>query len=99
MKYFDWKIKREHHILKEFEKFLYYISKLSYIKKIIPWRIKRQQKWTSDLNISFSYYTNSWLKFLMKKWWTVQELFIVCWKEYRELVKDYILKCYKELKK
>jgi hypothetical protein len=98
MKYFDWKIKKEHHILKEFEKFLYEISKLPEIQKIIPWRIKRQQKWTSDFKISFSYYTNSWLKFLMKKWSTVQELFIVCDKQNKDIVKDKIIKIFDSFK-
>ena len=90
MKYFDWKIKKEHHILKEFEKVLYEIAKIPEVQKIIPWRIKRQQKWTGGLKLTFSYYTNSGLKFLMKKWSTVQELFIVCKEEYKEKIKKTI---------
>ena len=78
MKYFDWKIKKEHHIMKEFTKFLEKISKVEEIQKIIPWRISRQQKWTSQQKISFSYFTISWLKLKLKKWATAQEIFIVC---------------------
>ena len=92
MKYFQWKIKKEHHILKEFEKFLEEIAKIDQIQKIIPWRISRQQKATSSLIISFSYFTNSWLKFNLKKWATAQELFIVCKKEDKEKVKEKIIK-------
>jgi hypothetical protein len=44
MKYFDGKIKREHHILKEFDKILQKIAQIPEIQKIIPGRISRQQK-------------------------------------------------------
>lgn len=98
MKYFNWKIKREHHILKEFEKFLQKIASLPEIQKIIPWRIKRQQKWTSQLRLSFSYETNSGLKFLMKKGSTAQELFIIVDRQYRQAVKDKILSIFEEYK-
>ena len=91
MKYQNWKIKVQHHFLKEFKNFLKEVEKIPEVKRIIPGRIKRQQKWTSDLKVSFSYYTNSWLKFLMKKWSTVQEVFIVCDKENRAILKDKIL--------
>jgi hypothetical protein len=98
MKYFDWKIKKEHHILKEFDKFLQEIARLSEVQKIIPWRIKRQQKGTSQLRLSFSYETNSWLKFLMKKWSTAQELFVIVDRQYRQSVKDKILSIFEEYK-
>ena len=91
MKYRDWKIKKEHHILKEFEKILEDISKIAEIQKIIPWRISRQQKWSSHTSMSFSYFTESWLKYNLKKWGTAQELFIVCNKENKEKVKEKIL--------
>ena len=78
MKYQHWKIKKEHHILKEFDKFLTDLEKFIIVKRIIPWRISRQQKWTSQKIVSFSYFTNSWIKLNLKKWSTVQELFVIC---------------------
>lgn len=78
MKHQKGKIKTEHHILKDFSEFLREIEELELVKRIIPWRISRQQKWTNQLLISFSYFTNSWLKFNLKKWATVQEVFIIC---------------------
>jgi len=91
MKYFKWKIKKEHHILKEFKKFLEEIEKIEQIQKIIPWRISRQQKWSSKQVISFSYFTSSWLKFNLKKGSTVQELFVVCNEKDKNIVKEKIL--------
>ena len=92
MKYFDGKIKKEHHILKEFEKFLKDISQIEEIQKIIPWRIARQQKWSSKQLISFSYFTNSWLKYKIKKGSTAQELFVVCNEKDKQIVKEKISK-------
>jgi len=92
MKHFKWKIKKEHHILKEFEKILDNISQIDEIQKIIPWRISRQQKWTSKCIISFSYFTTSWLKYNLKKGSTAQELFIVCNKKNNNIVKEEINK-------
>ena len=86
MKYFDWKIKKEHHILKEFEKELEQIAQIEQIQKIIPGRISRQQKSTSHKIMSFSYFTNSGLKLKIKKWATAQEVFIVCKQEDKNLV-------------
>jgi len=91
MKYFEWKIKKEHHILKDFVKFLKDIEKIDWIQKIIPWRISRQQKWSSYKNITFSYFTSSWMKFNLKKGWTVQELFVVCNLTEKEYIKIQIL--------
>ncbi len=84
MKYFDWKIKKEHHILKEFEKELEEISKIDLVQKIIPGRISRQQKSSSHKTMSFSYFTNSGLKLKIKKWATAQEVFLVCKREDKE---------------
>lgn len=94
MKYQNWKIKVEHNILNEFKKFLNRIQNNSMIKRIIPWRISRQQKWSSFENISFSYYTKSWLKFIMKKWSTAQEIFFLCEDKNKEILKDEIIKQY-----
>ena len=90
MKYFKWKIKQEHHILKDFEQFLNELEKIEQIQKIIPWRISRQQKWTSKKIISFSYFTKSWLKYKIKKGSTAQELFIVCNEKDKEKIKEKI---------
>ena len=90
MKYQKWKIKTEHHVLKEFKAFLEKLETIEDIKRIIPWRISRQQKWTWKMFVSFSYYTKSWLKYKIKKWATAQELFIVCENNKKKIVKDKI---------
>jgi len=90
MKYQSWKIKSEHHILTEFKKFLKEIEKIDEIKRIIPGRISRQQKWSGSYHITFSYFTESGLKYNLKKWATAQEVFVVCKKENREEVKKKI---------
>ncbi len=90
MKYWQGKIKTEHHILKEFQDILHQVAQIPEVQKIIPGRISRQQKGTSDLRISFSYFTKSWLKYKLKKWATAQELFIVCSLENKEIVKNKI---------
>ena len=92
MKYFQWKIKKEHHIMKEFEEFLQKISNYQEIQKIIPWRISRQQKSSSHKIVSFSYFTNSWLKLKIKKWATAQEVFVVCNENDKNILKNKILK-------
>jgi hypothetical protein len=76
--------------MNEFKSFLKEIEKIVEIYRIIPWRISRQQKWTSNKFISFSYYTTTWLKYNLKKWWTAQEVFIVCKKENKETVNKQI---------
>lgn len=75
------KTKNEHHILPEFQKLLLEIEKHSLISRIIPGRISRQQKSSSDLHFKISYPTPSWIKCIMSKWATAQELFIVCTNE------------------
>lgn len=92
MKYFKWKIKKEHWILKEFQTFLEELEKIKEISKIIPWRISRKQSWSSLKKISFSYFTISWLKLNLKKGSTAQELFIVCNEKDKEIIKEKILK-------
>lgn len=91
MKYNDWKIKREHHSLKEFEKELQQIAKIPEVKRIIPGRISRQQKWSNHKKITCSYFTDSGLKLIMKKWGTAQEVFVICDLENKEIVKERIL--------
>jgi len=84
------KVKTEHTILKDFIKLLQYIEKSDLVQRIIPWRISRQQKGSSALYVHFSYFTATWCKYNMSKWWTSQELFVVCREEDRESVKEYI---------
>ena len=96
MKYISGKIKKEHHILKEFQKFIEEIEKIPTIQKIIPWRIYRQQSGSSHKTITFSYFTISWMKFNLKKGSTAQELFIVCNENDKENTKIEIEKIIKK---
>lgn len=80
------KTKAVHHILPEFKKILLEIEKHPLISRIIPGRISRQQKWSSKLRFTISYPTPSWIKCIMSKWATAQELFIVCTNEDTEEV-------------
>ena len=72
------KVKTEHTIRDEFYNILLKIEKNPAIIRIIPGRISRQQKWSSELRFRVSYQTESWIKCIMSKWATAQELFIVC---------------------
>ncbi|MEI6426723.1 MAG: DUF2103 domain-containing protein [Candidatus Absconditabacteria bacterium] len=72
------KVKTEHHILSEFKKFLFIIEKDPIIHRIIPGRINRQQKGSSDISFKVSYPTSSGLKCLMCKGSTAQEVFFIC---------------------
>lgn len=90
MKYDTWKIKTQHHSLSEFDWFLKFLQWIKQIDRIIPWRISRKQSSASWVFITFSYFTDSWLKYNMKKWSTSQELFIVCKVSFKELVYDII---------
>jgi hypothetical protein len=82
------KVKTEHHILPEFHGFLLEIEKYPEITRIIPWRISRQQKGSSERRFRVSYLTPTGLKCIMSKGSTAQELFIVCKEEVREEVKQ-----------
>lgn len=90
MKYNKWKIKREHGIMKEFVPLLRKMEKIEGIKRIIPGRISRKQQWTSQFNLTFSYMTTSGLKYMMKKWGTAQELFVISSGEEKEGVREEI---------
>lgn len=72
------KVKTEHTIMDEFHKILLEIEKNPEIIRIIPGRISRQQKWSSDLRFRVSYKTESGIKCIMSKWASAQELFVVC---------------------
>mgnify|MGYP002620046774 FL=1 len=72
------KVKLEHHILPDFAKFLFELEKNPKINRIIPWRISRQQKWSSEMRFRITIPTTSWFKCIMSKWATAQELFVIC---------------------
>lgn len=72
------KVKTEHTIMSEFHKILLEIEKINWINRIIPWRISRQQKWSSDLNFKITIPTPSGWKCIMSKGGTAQELFVIC---------------------
>ncbi len=78
------KVKTEHTIMEEFHKILLEIEKNPAIIRIIPGRISRQQKWSSELRFKVSYWTDSWIKCIMSKWATAQELFVICNEESKE---------------
>lgn len=84
------KTKNEHHILTEFQKLLLEIEKHSLISRIIPGRISRQQKWSSEMRFTVSYPTPSGIKCIMNKGATAQELFIVCNKKDTPTITEYL---------
>ncbi|MBS8121908.1 DUF2103 domain-containing protein [Candidatus Vampirococcus lugosii] len=86
MKYQSGKIKKEHHILSDFKKVLESIEKIPQVKRIIPGRIYRKQKGSSHKKISFSYKTESGMKFIMKKGGTAQEVFVLCGTQDKEFI-------------
>lgn len=71
------KVKTEHTILPEFHDFLKQIEHIPEIQRIIPGRINRQQKSSSELRFTISYPTTTGLKAKMSKGATSQELFII----------------------
>ncbi|MDR0608072.1 MAG: DUF2103 domain-containing protein [Candidatus Peribacteria bacterium] len=81
------KVKTTHHILLEFHRFLLEIEQLFAITRIIPGRISRQQKGSSQMRFSISYFTPTGMKGIMSKGSTAQELFIICREEMKEQVK------------
>lgn len=84
------KVKTEHHILKEFHKFLQYIERDPRIQRIIPWRIVREQSGRSSLRISFSYPTPTGLKYKLCKGSTAQEIFVIVQQGTAEQVQEFI---------
>ncbi|MCK9466708.1 MAG: DUF2103 domain-containing protein [Candidatus Absconditabacterales bacterium] len=85
------KVKTEHNILSEFIKFLFEIEKDPNIVRIIPGRISRQQKGSSQLIFRITTPTSSGFKCIMSKGSTAQELFVICSLENVEEVKKNIL--------
>jgi len=84
------KVKTEHHILEDFHKLLLDIEKIIEIQKIIPWRVDRKQKWSSEKRFRVSYTTESWIKCIISKGSTAQELFIICEKNNKDSIKKQI---------
>jgi len=66
------------------------IEKHPLIRKIIPGRISRQQKWSSEKRFRISYATPSGVKCIMSQWATAQELFIVCPQEHKDEIKNHL---------
>jgi len=86
------KTKTVHHIMQEFHKLILDFEKIKEIDKIIPGRVDRQQKWSSETRFKISYSTQSWIKCIMSKGWTAQELFIICQEEKKDTVKNQLKK-------
>lgn len=84
------KVKLEHHIIPEFAKFLLDMEKNPKIIRIIPGRINRQQKWSSEMRFRITIPTSTGFKCIMSKWSTAQELFIICEPDDIEEVKKMI---------
>ncbi len=78
MKYQKWKIKREHHVLKEFEWVLTRMESIKQVKRIIPWRINNSAWSSSHTWVNFSYTTPSWLKYKLNSCGSSQECFVIC---------------------
>ena len=86
MKYQKWKIKREHHILKEFEWVLSRMESIKQVKRIIPGRIQNNSWSSSHSWVNFSYKTHSWLKFNLNKSGSSQECFVICSPEDAQII-------------
>ncbi|MFZ2911960.1 MAG: DUF2103 domain-containing protein [Candidatus Absconditicoccaceae bacterium] len=86
------KVKTEHTIMEEFHKILLEIEKNPAIIRIIPGRISRQQKGSSELRFKVSYGTDSGIKCIMSKGATAQELFVVCNEANKEQLMDFLKK-------
>ncbi|MFA6256515.1 MAG: DUF2103 domain-containing protein [Candidatus Absconditabacterales bacterium] len=84
------KTKTEHHILPEFHTLIREIEKHSLINRIIPGRISRQQKGSSEMRFKVSYPTASGIKCIISKGATAQELFIVCNDKDTEVITEYL---------
>jgi hypothetical protein len=61
------KVKTEHHIIPEFAKLLLEIEKNTNIIRIIPGRISRQQKGSSEMRFRITIPTSSGFKCIMSK--------------------------------
>ncbi len=84
------KVKTEHHLIEWFDKLLLEIEKHPLIKRIIPGRVDRQQKWSAKKRFRVTYATPSGVKCIMSQGATAQELFIICPKEHSDEIKEYL---------
>lgn len=75
------KVKTEHTILSDFIPFLKRLESEEWIQRMIPGRIARQQKGSSELRFSVSLPTPTGRKAKMSKGATSQELFIITRKQ------------------
>ncbi|MEO2154081.1 MAG: hypothetical protein GXN97_00845 [Aquificae bacterium] len=76
-KYRQGKIKKEHHLIEDGEKFLKELEKLESVEAIIPGRIFRNQKGRGKKGLYLKYETPSGWKLLLKNGSTVQEIFVI----------------------
>ncbi len=76
----------------EFAKFLLKIEKTTDIIRIIPGRISRQQKGSSKMMFRTTTPTQTWIKCIMSKWATAQELFVICEQKNIDKISDEIKK-------
>lgn len=82
------KVKTEHTILSDFIPFLVRLEQEDWIQRMIPWRIMRQQKGSSELRFSVSTPTPTGRKAKMSKGATSQELFIITTSQQQHFKQD-----------
>ncbi len=93
-KHFRRGIKREHHFLKGLERPLEEIARIPGVKKVIPGRIYASDSRGFEIKISRE--TKTGLKLIAKSDGSVQEVFLVVDKPYREKVRDEIARLSRE---
>jgi hypothetical protein len=74
-KYRQAKVKRQHHVLKEIEPQLRFLSSLSAVSGVIPGSIR--PKSGSQLGLTFQYFTPSGLKLIGRSKGAAQEIFVI----------------------
>ncbi len=77
--------------MKDFLPLLRKIEKLDEVQRIIPGRVARSQWGSGFLHFTLSYPTEAGLKYMMKKWGTAQEVFILCAENEKESIIENIL--------
>ncbi|MCS6983105.1 MAG: DUF2103 domain-containing protein [Candidatus Absconditabacterales bacterium] len=79
-----------HTILPEFHNFLRHFEIADCIARIIPARIARKQKGSSERRVTLQYNTPSGWKLLCKKGSTAQEMFVIC---HQGTEKEFVERC------
>ncbi|WP_053960517.1 DUF2103 domain-containing protein [Sulfobacillus thermosulfidooxidans] len=74
-KYRQSKVKRQHHVLRELEPHLRFLSSLPSVDGVIPGTIK--PKSGSQMGLSFQYFTPSGLKLIGRSSGAAQEIFVI----------------------